>query len=44
MPEAISGMKPAEQVALLADSGAATPSMAPWPKRSGCFATFFSTS
>jgi hypothetical protein len=37
-------MKPAEEVALLADSGEATPSMAPLPKRSGCFASFFSTS
>ncbi len=29
--------------ALLADSGPATPSIAPWPKRDGSLATFFST-
>ena len=38
MPSARSGMNPAEEVALLADSGEATPSMAPRPKRSGCLA------
>ena len=35
-------MAPAE-AALLADSGPATPSMAPWPNSSGCRETFFST-
>ena len=44
MPSASSGMKPAELVALLADSGAATPSMAPLaePLRAG--ETLFSMS
>ena len=37
MPSAIIGMKAPVAAALLADSGAATPSIAPWPKRSGVF-------
>jgi hypothetical protein len=44
IPSAMSGMNPAALVALLADSGAATPSIAPRPKRSGSLATFFSAS
>ena len=44
MPRARRGMKPAEEVALLAASGEATPSIAPLPKRSGRFESFFSTS
>ena len=43
MPRVSSGMKELLAAALLADSGAATPSMAPWPNRSGCFETRFST-
>ena len=40
--ESIGTIAPAA-AALLADSGAATPSIAPLPKRDGSFATFFST-
>ena len=43
MPMASSGMNEVCAPALLADSGAATPSMAPWPKRDGSLAIFFST-
>ena len=42
MPRLSMGMKHACAAALLADSGAATPSMAPWPKRCGERDTFFS--
>lgn len=43
-PKAKSGTKPPLVVALFAPSGAATPSMAPFPNSSGCFDTRFSTS
>jgi hypothetical protein len=43
MPSVSIGTMAAVAAALLADSGAATPSMAPLPKRSGVFDTFFST-
>ena len=36
MPSAIIGTKAPVAAALLADSGPATPSIAPCPKRSGC--------
>ncbi|MND05447.1 hypothetical protein D3C83_262420 [compost metagenome] len=42
MPRVSSGMKDAWAPALLADSGPATPSIAPRPKRAGSRATFFS--
>ena len=42
-PSAKRGTKPALVVALLAPSGAATPSMALCPKRSGVFERRFST-
>ena len=42
MPRLSIGMKQACAAALLADSGAATPSMAPRPNRSGVRETFFS--
>jgi hypothetical protein len=42
MPSVSSGMNDVCAPALLADSGAATPSMAPLPKRDGSFAIFFS--
>ena len=41
MPKVSMGMKEVCAAALLADSGAATPSIAPLPKRSGVFETFF---
>ena len=43
MPSVSSGMKDVCAPALFADSGAATPSMAPLPKRDGSFAIFFSS-
>jgi hypothetical protein len=43
MPSVKSGMKEVCAPALLADSGPATPAMAPWPNSSGCFETRFST-
>jgi len=43
-PKAKSGTKPPLDVALFAPSGAATPSIAPFPNRSGVFETLFSTS
>ncbi len=43
MPKANIGTMFPETAALFADSGPATPSMAPWPKRSGVLETFFST-
>ena len=43
MPRVSIGTKAAEEAALFADSGAATPSMAPRPNSSGCFDTFFSS-
>ena len=43
MPRLSIGMKQACAAALLAASGAATPSMAPWPKRCGVPETFFSS-
>ena len=43
MPRVSSGMNEVCAAALLALSGAATPSMAPRPKRDGSFATFFSS-
>ena len=43
IPNVRSGMNDEVEAALLAASGAMTPSMAPFPKRSGCFETFFST-
>ena len=42
MPKVSMGMKEVCAAALLADSGAATPSIAPLPKRSGVLETFFS--
>ncbi|MNC94656.1 hypothetical protein D3C83_115640 [compost metagenome] len=39
MPSAIIGTNAPVAAALFADSGPATPSMAPLPKRSGCFET-----
>ena len=42
MPRVSSGMNEALEAALLADSGPATPSIAPCPNSSGCFETFFS--
>ena len=42
MPIVSSGMKDEVAAALLADSGPATPSIAPRPKREGSFATRFS--
>ena len=42
MPSVSSGMNAVCAAALLALSGAATPSIAPLPNRSGCFGTFFS--
>ena len=43
MPSVSIGMKEVCAPALLAASGAATPSIAPLPKRSGVFESFFST-
>jgi hypothetical protein len=43
MPSVSSGMKEVCAAALLADSGAATPSIAPLPKRSASFDIFFSS-
>ena len=43
MPRTKSGMKADWQAALLADSGPATPSIAPCPNSSGCFEMRFST-
>ena len=43
MPKVSMGMNEVCAAALLADLGAATPSIAPLPKRSGVFETFFST-
>ena len=43
-PKEKSGMKPAVEVALFAPSGAATPSIAPLPNRSGCLEIRFSRS
>ena len=43
MPRLSSGMKDEVAAALFADSGPATPSMAPLPNREGSLATFFST-
>jgi hypothetical protein len=42
MPSVSIGMNDVWAPALLALSGPATPAIAPWPKRSGCFDTFFS--
>ena len=42
MPSVSSGMKAVCAPALLADSGPATPSIAPLPKRDGSAAIFFS--
>ena len=43
MPSVISGMKAPPAAALLADSGPATPSIAPLPNRSGVFDSRFSS-
>ena len=43
MPSVSSGMNEVCAAALLADSGPATPSIAPLPKRDGSRAIFFST-
>ena len=43
MPSVSIGMNEVCAPALLADSGPATPSIAPWPKRAGSRATFFSS-
>jgi hypothetical protein len=43
MPSVSIGMKEVCAPALLADSGAATPSIAPLPKRDGSLASFFSS-
>src|SRR5690554_275759 len=43
MPSVKVGTKAVIAAALFADSGLATPSIAPLPKRSGCLDTFFST-
>ena len=43
MPSVSSGMNEVCAPALLAASGAATPSTAPWPKRDGSLAIFFSS-
>ncbi len=43
MPSVSSGMNEVCAAALLALSGPATPSIAPWPKRDGSLATFFSS-
>ena len=43
MPSVRSGMKAPPAAALLADSGPATPSMAPLPNRSGYLDARFST-
>ena len=43
MPSVSIGTIAAVAPALFADSGAATPSIAPLPNFSGCFETFFST-
>ena len=42
-PSVSSGMNEVCAAALLADSGPATPSIAPLPKREGSAASFFST-
>ena len=42
IPNVNKGMKDAWQAALFADSGPATPSIAPLPNSSGCFENFFS--
>ena len=43
MPRVSIGMKEVWAPALFADSGPATPSIAPRPKRDGSLATFFSS-
>jgi hypothetical protein len=43
MPSVSNGMNAVCAPALLAASGAATPSIAPFPKRDGSFASFFSS-
>ena len=43
IPKVSIGMNEVCAPALLADSGAATPRMSPWPKRRGGAATFFSS-
>ena len=43
MPSVSIGMKEVWAPALFADSGPATPSIAPLPKREGSFASFFSS-
>ena len=43
MPSVSIGMNEVCAPALLADSGPATPSIAPWPKRDGSRANFFSS-
>ena len=43
IPKVISGMNAPPAAALLADSGPATPSIAPWPNRSGVFDSRFSS-
>ena len=43
MPNVSIGMNEVWAPALLADSGPATPSTAPWPKRDGSRAAFFSS-
>ena len=42
-PKVSSGMNEEVEAALFADSGAATPSIAPLPNSSGCLETLFST-
>jgi hypothetical protein len=42
-PRVSSGMNDVWAAALLADSGPATPSIAPFPNSSGCFEARFST-
>jgi hypothetical protein len=42
MPKVNRGMKAPAVAELLALSGPATPSIVPWPNRSGCFEIFFS--
>ena len=43
IPSVSSGMNEPVAALLFADSGAATPSIAPLPKRSGCLLSFFSS-
>jgi hypothetical protein len=42
MPRVSSGISTPAAAALLAASGPATPSIAPWPNSSGCLESFFS--